>query len=195
MDSMTTREHQWHRSLKALSQFVDDNGHLPSSRSGSISERHLATWVANQRRNQPPGAHLTKAQRKELDSVPGWFWSATKLRSKLGYTPSWKATYDELLEHLVDGGSMPTQTAEDPDVARLGRWIANQRRAYRVRHGVKSNLTLRPLTDEQIRLLGKIPMWTWPAVDKKASPAKKASPSKSANRSDKGAARKKSVAN
>ncbi|WP_159798089.1 helicase associated domain-containing protein [Puerhibacterium puerhi] len=113
----------WGAALRDLRGFVAHHGRLPSSgASATAPERALAAWLVRQRaRAGGSGPALTAQQLQVLDAaLPGWR-DTTELR--------WRLHATAVAEYRSATGRWPSKHSADPHVARLGRWLHDQRAA------------------------------------------------------------------
>jgi hypothetical protein len=147
----------WRVTYKAVLAYARKHGALPAQRAQDWRVHRLGVWCRNQRLaldGRGGLRKLTEAQVELLDAIPGWWWTAED-RAAAGYLPAWKATYDTVLAHAAAAGALPTESAKDDDVKRLGVWCANQRRA---RTGKGTTAVLSP---RQVELLDAVDGWWW----------------------------------
>ncbi len=141
---------QWDAFYEILLEYVQREGHSLVPKSFITSERRrLGYWVAGQRKAYRE-KKLSEERIQKLESLPGWDWAPGE--------KNWPRDYKRALRALT-GLSLRNirQTHILPDGFRLGRWINHQRMDRR----------LGTLTEEQIRLLERIPDWTWNTLDTK----------------------------
>jgi len=114
----------WTDSLEALARFVAERGRLPSSSAGADAERALAWWFARQRKRWTgsfAGRALTEDQVRRLDdALPGW---------RDPHMMRWNLNARAVAAYRAATGAWPSKRAADPETARLGRWLHDQRAA------------------------------------------------------------------
>ena len=140
----------WDEIFNLLCEYTHKQGHslVPTKYITSDGKR-LGYWIIGQRRDYHKGK-LSAERISKLESLPGWAWAPGE--------KNWPRDYKRALKAL-EGLSMRSirQTHILPDGFRLGRWINHQRMDRR----------LGTLSEEQIRLLERIPGWTWNTLDTK----------------------------
>ena len=138
------------RGLKNVADIVAlyrAEGRLPSSKSASMRERSLESWLAAKRQQSQKGT-LSPAYRDELREIPGW---DTPRRQKEQREELWNQRLAELLAYRAAGNDWPLHKEATSEQERLlGVWLHSQRITYR-------DGTLRP--DREQRLDAKLPGW------------------------------------
>jgi hypothetical protein len=117
----------------------------------------LGSWVARQRRikkGQASGS-LTATQIARLESLPGWLWDASKSRNTHARDKAWRDKYDLLKIYAKKTGAATPPANEAIDGVYLGRWVSVQRAIKKGRNKAGK------LTDNEIKLLEKLPGWKW----------------------------------
>jgi hypothetical protein len=113
----------WDAALRDLRGFVALHGRLPSSGAAADpAERALAAWLTRQRaRANGVGPVLGEQQLLLLEAaLPGW---------RDGHALRWRLQAEAVAAHRAGTGAWPSKHSTDPEVARLGRWLHDQRAA------------------------------------------------------------------
>ena len=117
-------DEQWLEKLRELKAYVEQHGHLPSTRART-SHKTLGAWISNQRTAywaQINGTPRTRAMTSEriaaLEMVPGWVW-------RLDSDVFWWKKMIKLREHAEQHGGL--QSSFPP---KLAHWIMTQRSSY-----------------------------------------------------------------
>jgi hypothetical protein len=141
-------EMRWFEAFEYLRAYAKDMGHarVPAS---YVTESgfHLGAWASKQR-----GAYRRKAlslkARRALEQLPGW---APDLRAYIGET-KWLLGLEALNKFAkFKGHSLVPLACVTETGHPLGRWVANQRRAY----------WRGTLPAKRRRLLERVTKWTW----------------------------------
>lgn len=129
---------QWEQALAALTRYVRrvGNARVPvSHREGTFD---LGRWVANQRAVRD---RMPEIRRQQLESLPGWTWSALDAL--------WEAGFAALLAYVQsEGHARVPQHHKEGDI-QLGTWVGTQRRGRN------------QLSAERRERLESLPGWTW----------------------------------
>jgi len=143
----------WLKSLEVLREYVKREGHarIPSD---YVTENgyKLGAWITYQRHKCRNGK-LHKEQEEALEQLPGWVWSA---RGNLGESVSeaWLKAFVRLGEYVErEGHSRVPQHCKTQDGFSLGKWVSEQRLAYR----------RTALSPDQKEALEQLPGWVWNA--------------------------------
>ena len=167
---------KWKLMYELAKQYYKKHGHLRIVQTYQTEEGiALGAWIANQRlayknRTIPKEKRkvtlnpLSDEQVKLLETI-GMEWDLKKEPQK-----RWMQNYEKAKEyyHHHDNLLVPASHICG-DGTQLGRWIQNQRKAYKNRTIPKEerNNTISPLTDEQVKLLEEIGMvWSVRKVSK-----------------------------
>ncbi|ELT42971.1 helicase associated domain-containing protein [Arthrobacter nitrophenolicus] len=138
------------RGLKNVADIVAlyrTEGRLPSSKSASMRERSLESWLAAKRQQSQNGT-LSPAYRDGLREIPGW---DTPRRQKEQREELWNQRFTELLDFRAAGNDWPLHKEAPSEQERLlGVWLHSQRITYR-------DGTLRQ--DREARLNTELPGW------------------------------------
>lgn len=138
------------RGLKNVAEIVAlyrAEGRLPSSKSASMRERSLESWLAAKRQQSQNGT-LSPAYRDGLREIPGW---DTPRRQKEQREELWNQRFTEVLAYRAAGNDWPLHKEAGSERERLlGVWLHSQRITYR-------DGTLRP--DREQRLNTELPGW------------------------------------
>lgn len=132
----------WEEWLGRLEIFQEKNGHcLPKRQLTSKEEIALGGWVGHQRALFNKGK-LSLERIAKLESIPNWTWDV--------YESQWMGTYEKLSKYAEENEtSRVPSTYRDNEGKPLGKWVAKLR--------AKKD----SLSQEQIRLLERLPDWTW----------------------------------
>jgi hypothetical protein len=74
-------EGKWKDSYKSLEIFVKKNNKIPSNKSKIEKEKILGGWCSNQRTDYKK-ENLSEERIKQLEEIPGWFWTKEEKTSK-----------------------------------------------------------------------------------------------------------------
>ena len=64
----------WANKLQQVQEFVKKTGSLPRCHSSNADERRLGSWCSRQKSQSRRGV-VVKSQKKQLESINGWYWS------------------------------------------------------------------------------------------------------------------------
>jgi hypothetical protein len=140
----------WSEQFEQLCAYKVQFGHCAVPQNYSANPR-LGQWVKNQRKKyksyqEGKPSPMTEEYIRELESV-GFKWGSRK--SDLA--PSWSEQFEQLREYEMQFGHCAVpQTYSDN--RRLGRWVANQRKNYKLYQYGKPS----PMTAERIRALESV---------------------------------------
>jgi superfamily II DNA or RNA helicase len=143
------RDVPWAENLELLRGFAAANGRMPVQTEKAGDGVALGSWVAKQRSRYQAG-QMAQERAEALQSVPGWTWSPRRERD------AFSAAVARLGQYVDDHG-----TARVPDGwlaadgFMLGKWVGNQRRAYRAG----------TLTPQRIDVLESFDGWSWAPDD------------------------------
>ncbi len=137
-------EERWDSGLKHLRSYVSREGHARFPIDHVEGGFPLGQWVAFQRTRKRQGK-LSRRRIETLEGIRGWSWNLLET--------TWEENF-ERVRSFADrvGHSRVSQGYEDDDVP-LGRWVSEQRQAYR-------EGTLDP---GRARRLAELPGWAWRA--------------------------------
>lgn len=115
-------EEAWQQQYHKAREFYRENNHLKVPRGYVGAEgKDLGVWVQKQRKKYQDGI-LAKEQAELLEEI-GMVWNKKN---------PWEIGYDHAKSYCMEFGSLEVPSAYIcSDGYRLGRWIANQRRAYK----------------------------------------------------------------
>ncbi len=139
---------QWLTGLSAIRSYANENGHaFVPQRYVSPDGHRTGLWV-NRRRLDYAEGKLSAERIAELESIPGWVWSArdeqwlTGLAAVRGYTAA--NGHANVPKHYVS-----------PEGHRTGQWVNSRRGGY----------FAGKLSAERIAELESIPGWVWSALN------------------------------
>jgi hypothetical protein len=139
---------RWERTAAEVVELAARVGRLPSTvaDAGPVERRH-ARWLRHQRELSRTGS-LRRWRSEWLDrNLAGW---------RRPSDARWRATAVRVALHRIEHGHLPTMTAGDDDVRRLGNWLHDQRRRHR---------SGRLEADRAMWLDLNLPGWDDPAAD------------------------------
>jgi hypothetical protein len=130
---------RWEEGYAHLKQFAEREGHCPTHRYKTDNGYRLGQWVGVQR-----GAKDTidPDRRQRLEALPGWSWAVHSDAWEEGV--SWLKQFAER-----EGHCRVAQGYKTDNGYRLGKWVANQRRAKD---------TIDP---DRRQRLAALPGWVW----------------------------------
>ena len=137
----TLLDQVWEEFFEQLQKFKETNGHCNvGSKGATKDERALYEWVNTQRKRFKVG-RLPEARRGRLEAIGFSFEPIDP----------WMESYEILVAYVTREGhaNVPVNHVEDGYF--LGRWASKMRGSYKEKK----------LTDEQIKLLEKLPEWNW----------------------------------
>jgi hypothetical protein len=137
---------EWARSYDLLRFYTAEHSRLPSS-SESYRDFKIGEWVCEQQHFQSAPNRLK--HRIVLERVPYWAWEP--IDSK------WFSCYVALLQFIENNKRLP-KSDEMSEGKEVGYWIAILRHKYKKE---KPGDGLYSLTNERVRILEAIPIWTW----------------------------------
>lgn len=141
-------------------KFYNDNKRLPKDSDRSKEENALADWMQKHKKNYHKDCEdpnfkrsltLTFEQIKILEALPKFSW---------GRNDDWNANYRLVALYYEENGSYPpTEIVINGIIEKnpLHTWVAVQKRR---RNPPKTSRSA-PLSDFEIKLLEKLPNWTW----------------------------------
>ncbi len=103
---------------------------------------NIGNWVVSQRMNYRKNL-LSDDQIKLLKKLSNWSWEPDK--------EIWEKGYNYLNSYIEKYKSIPKGNFITEDNFKLGRWVKSQR----------INFNSKKMSDERIRLLNIIPIWSW----------------------------------
>lgn len=135
-------EKRFGEAMSCLEHFVKRMGHARVPPSHVERDFRLGAWVSHRRHEHRAGG-LPAAQRRKLERVRGWTWEPEGER------------FPEALRNLrafvAREGHARVPAPHIEDGFRLGTWVAHRRRDGRDGR----------LDPRWVRLLGRLPGWTW----------------------------------
>jgi len=138
----------WEHFFRLLEEYVGKHGHamVPMLYRTEDGKR-LGYWIGGQRKDRRNGVLLADRARR-LESLPGWQWAPR--------ISCWDEAHAKL-KALLDTMPMSDirQTHVLSDGLKIGRWINDQRTAYR-----RGNLP-----PEQVEALEALPGWIWDQLE------------------------------
>lgn len=137
-------EEEFDQGLAHLRAFVSEYGHarVPARFENDDGFR-LGGWVSARRKNYKNGK-LTEAQIEKLEASPGWAWDALEAKFLEGL--------DRLQVFVSEHGHSDVSSSYlSNDGFRLGVWVSNRRKAFRVGN----------IPCEHKKKLGELPGWVW----------------------------------
>lgn len=139
-------DRQWRAAMTELRAFVAEHGHARvPDRFTTASGYNLGGWVTDRRRAYRDGT-LNAARITELETLPGWAWSALDQQ--------WLVAMTELRAFAaLHGHARVPQDFTTVTGHRLGTWVRNRRIDYRAGK----------LTAERAAELEAIAGWAWRA--------------------------------
>ena len=149
------REALWEENYQLLLQFSEREGHVDVPRYHLEDGVRLGTWVAHQRQFYRKNK-LPKHRIERLERLPGWHWSIRPVNKWIKgkyyadrYEALWEKGYQLLLQFSEREGHMGVPSYYIEDGYRLGKWVARQRKAYR----------LGKLPKHRLKRLESLPGW------------------------------------
>jgi superfamily II DNA or RNA helicase len=139
-------DQQWEEFFSMLEDFKKAYGHCNVGSKGETKEeRALYEWVNTQRKRFKQGK-LPEARKARLEAI------------KFSFEPPdpWMESYEVLLAYVTREGSANIPVNHIEDGYFLGRWASKMRGSYKAKE----------LTDQQIKLLEKLPEWNWVRINK-----------------------------
>ena len=139
-------DQQWEEFFSMLEDFKKAHGHCNVGSKGETKEeRALYEWVNTQRKRFKQGK-LPEARKARLEAI------------KFSFEPPdpWMESYEVLLAYVTREGSANIPVNHIEDGYFLGRWASKMRGSYKAKE----------LTDQQIKLLEKLPEWNWVRINK-----------------------------
>ena len=120
------RDVRWRANALAAARFFSDHGYHPRARANDPKERRLGDWLRTVRtvRKGPQGADSDVGAHAERtvfldENYPEW----------RGGDWLWLTRAREVADFKVSRARCPSSLSSDADEARLGRWLATNRRA------------------------------------------------------------------
>lgn len=140
---------QWDAMLQTLLEVVDELGSAHRIKSTHVhAGRRVGDWVVNQRHNYHRGV-MDPARAERLEQVTGWTWRPDSLLDHrlVDRLEDFAATTGTCRDAATGESIYPVTAGE----ARLGRWLAQTRRAHREGR-------LEPGVADRLE---QLPGWTW----------------------------------
>jgi hypothetical protein len=134
-------DQQWEEFYEKLQRYEEEHGNCNVGSKGQTKEeRALYEWVNTQRRRFKQNK-LPEARRARLEAI------------KFSFEPidPWFESYEVLVAYVAREGSANIPVNHIEDGYFLGRWASKMRGSYKDKK----------LSDEQIKLLEKLPDWNW----------------------------------
>lgn len=141
-------DEEWQEKFNNLVNFVGKNKKLPYEKSKNQTEAKIGKWCSSQHRNYKGTGKriLTEKQISQLEEINGWVWDNYE---------KWNTKLNELSIFVSINKKLPNNNSENKKEVKIARWCSNQRLTYKGKNKSK------PLSDEQIKELSKIPGWYW----------------------------------
>lgn len=113
--------------MRELLAMVQETGRYPSRRSQDVSERTLAGWLQNRRREARAGT-LARAFREGLEAAPGWQGVPRDVADE----DRWQVRLAALVQYRAAGKDWPRHKAVvASEEHELGVWLHTQRYKHR----------------------------------------------------------------
>ena len=134
----------WDIGVAAVRGYATDNGHARvPARYVSPDGHRTGAWVGSRRWEFSVGT-LSGARITELESLPGWVWSAPDAQ--------WLTGLAAVRAYVAENGhARVPYSYVSPDGHRTGQWVTTRRRDY----------ADGKLSADQIAELEAIPVWSW----------------------------------
>jgi superfamily II DNA or RNA helicase len=143
----TLLDQQWEEFFEKLQSYEQEHGNCNVSSKGQTKdERVLYEWVNTQRKRFKQNK-LPEARKARLEAIGFSFEPIDP----------WIESYEVLLAYVTREGTANIPVNHIEDGYFLGRWASKMRGSYKAKE----------LTDEQIKLLEKLPEWNWVRSSKK----------------------------
>lgn len=113
----------WMRRLKELTQFEEEHGRMPYSRTSNAEEASLGRWLARQRKAGTMG-DLALSKVSALDAVGEWKGSARRQQD----CARWTRRLTDLVHFVGENSRLPSYRSAKSELERvLGTWLHSQR--------------------------------------------------------------------
>lgn len=157
----------WHEKFQLLLEFKEQYGHVRVPQNIRCEKfRGLGVWINNKRaayRNEillrkgikpKSAARISPEQIKQLESI-GFQWG------RCIASAAWDKKFKNLTKYReIHGNSRPPASLNTEEYPGLGKWVVNQRQAYRFelmrRAGQKPHRRANRISEKQIKLLESI---------------------------------------
>ena len=141
--SWDLNEKKWEYGYSELKKYLMENKNTyPKARFKTINGFSLGMWIDTQRQDFKE-KNLKKERIKLLDNLPNWTFDVILER--------WNKNYQALSNYSDKFKKMPSLSYNSEDGVSLLRWANKQRTKFRYNK----------LSNKQISLLKKLPIWTW----------------------------------
>jgi hypothetical protein len=142
----------WHMNLNLLRAYVEELDDLPPAKNTIYRGVNLGGWVAAQRQAKKSGdSGMTPDQIAALESVPGWYWEATK-------DDVWEGNLGRLHAYVREYGHLPTKKHNIYLGVNLFIWVQTQRVSMA---GSRAGRATGRMTPERAAALACVPGWRW----------------------------------
>jgi superfamily II DNA or RNA helicase len=114
-------EERWQDSYTlAYAYYKSHQNQWPAVTSTDLEEAHLGQWVSRSRKLDREPNKADNPRWKKLNATEGWSWDPLE--------ETWQDSYAKACTHYTNHQNQwPSQQSADPEEARLGRWVSNNR--------------------------------------------------------------------
>jgi superfamily II DNA or RNA helicase len=123
-----TEDDKWFRQFEEVKTFMDAKKKRPAASSKNIEENSLGTWLTNQITN-----YKNKSQRMNDEKYYKLFQTFLKEHKKYFLTDDeiWFEILEEVKTFMDAKKKRPSSTDKNATIAKLGRWIVQQKSNYK----------------------------------------------------------------
>jgi superfamily II DNA or RNA helicase len=137
---------RWEKAFAIMIAYTSRVGHASPPALWIEGAFKLGRWASKQRAAYA-AERLPRGRIRQLESLPGWVWTAVP--------DAWTEGYESLVRFTKREGSARPPSSWVESGFRLGRWVVRHRRLHR--RG--------KLTEDRARLLESLPGWVWNSKD------------------------------
>ena len=131
-------EEKWYDDLRKTTEFVIENGKIPSSTSKNKEEKRLGYWISHQKKNYKNNSMKDETIRKVWEEfVNDERWKGLFMDSE----EKWYDDFSKTKEFVIENGKIPSRTSKNKEEKRLSKWV----------HRQKTNYKNKSMKDETIR--------------------------------------------
>ena len=125
---ITDFDEQWRSTHRLVCAYMDEHQKPPSSADKNPAFKKLGRWICNQKSNYAKNACI-------MGSNPAiraeWATTMEKYKEYLAdFDEPWRSNHRLVCAYMDEHQKAPSQHNKNPDVKKLGEWIATQKKKY-----------------------------------------------------------------
>jgi superfamily II DNA or RNA helicase len=124
----------WKNNHKNVCEYIEKNGHAPSTISKNYVDKKMGCWVSTQKDNYD--ANDSEMSKGIMKNAEIWqIWTDTLADSRFFEALAdpvqiWKNSHKKICDFIEKNGCAPSKASKKPDDKILGSWIGTQKQQY-----------------------------------------------------------------